>query len=59
MNHVKRFGFAVGSVGGLLCLGSVLVILIAGHDNAVRFFNRLLHGLDVSSVVRMDMPFGV
>jgi 2TM family of unknown function (DUF5676) len=57
MNHinVKKFGFAIGATGGLLYLGCMLVMFIAGHDGTVRFFNSLLHGLDVSSIVRMDM----
>jgi len=27
-----------------------------GHEGSIKFFNSLLHGLDVSSIVRMDIP---
>lgn len=60
MNHlnVKKFGFAIGTTGGLLYLGCMFVMLVGRHDGTVRFFNSLLHGLDVSSIVRMDMALG-
>lgn len=53
---VKRFGFAVGSTVALLYLGCVVVLMVAGHDTAVRFGNSLLHGLDISGIIRMDIP---
>lgn len=58
MNHinVKKFGFAVGTTVGLLYLGCMLVMFTVGPGGTVRFFNSLLHGLDVSSIIRMDMP---
>lgn len=54
--NVKKFGFAVGTTGALLYLGCVLVMFIAGHDGTVRLFNSLLHGLDITNIIRMDMP---
>ncbi|MCO6511453.1 MAG: hypothetical protein J5I65_11740 [Aridibacter famidurans] len=54
--QVKKFGFAVGSTGALLYLGCILLMFTVGPDGTARFFNSLLHGLDVSSVIRMDMP---
>ena len=53
---VKKFGFAVGSTAGLLYLGCVFVMFTVGHEGTVRFFNSLLHGLDVSGIIRMDTP---
>jgi hypothetical protein len=53
---VKRFGFAVGSTVALLYLGCVFVLMVAGHDTAVRFGNSLLHGLDISGIIRTDVP---
>ncbi len=53
---VKRFGFAVGSTVALLYLGCVVVLMVAGYDTAVRFGNSLLHGLDISGIIRMDIP---
>lgn len=54
--NVFKLGFAVGSTGLLLYIGCALVLMILGHETSILFFNSLLHGLDVSSVVRMDTP---
>lgn len=58
MNHIKikKFGLAFGLTGALLYLGCVLLMTIVGHTGTVKFFNTLLHGLDVSNVIRMDIP---
>lgn len=58
MNHlnVKKFGFAVGTTGSLLYIGCIAVMFLAGREGTVLFFNNLLHGLDVSSIIRMNMP---
>ncbi len=54
--NVKKFGFATGLTGALLYLGCALVMATVGHHGTVKFFNSLLHGLDVSTIVRMDVP---
>jgi hypothetical protein len=58
MNHinVKKLGLAFGLTGALLYLGCMLVMITVGHDGTVTFFNNMLHGLDVSSIVRMNVP---
>lgn len=58
MNHinVKKFGLAFGLTAALLYLGCMSVMITVGHDGTVKFFNSLLHGLDVSTVIRMDVP---
>lgn len=58
MNHinVKKFGLAFGLTGALLYLGCMILMLTVGHDGTVKFFNSILHGVDVSSIVRMDVP---
>ncbi len=57
MDHIniRKFGLAFGITGVLLYLGCALVMLILGHDSTVKFFNTLLHGLDVSSIIRMNI----
>lgn len=52
----KKFGLAVGLTLALLYMGCAIVMAAIGHDGAVKFFNSLLHGLDVSTIVRMDVP---
>lgn len=54
--NVKKFGMSLGLTFALLYLGCALVVIIAGHEASISFFNTLLHGIDVSSIVRMDMP---
>lgn len=58
MNHinVKKFGLAFGLTGALLYIGCIILMLLVGHPGTVKFFNSILHGLDVSSIVRMDVP---
>ena len=51
----NRLGMAVGLTAGLLYVGCALIMLIAGHEGTTYFFNSLLHGLDVSGIVRMEM----
>jgi hypothetical protein len=57
MNHIstKKLGLALGITGTLLYTGCATVMLLAGHDGSITFFNNILHGLDVSSIVRMDI----
>ena len=31
-------------------------MLTAGQEGTITFFNSLLHGIDISSVIRMDVP---
>ena len=58
MNHIsiRKLGLAFGITGALLYFGCAVVMLTLGHDSTVKFFNSLLHGLDVASIIRMDIP---
>ncbi|MGQ9424338.1 DUF5676 family membrane protein [Gilvimarinus sp. F26214L] len=53
---VRRLGFAVGTTMALLYLGCMLVMWFTGEATTVRYFNSLLHGLDVSTIIRHDVP---
>jgi hypothetical protein len=53
---INAFGLAVGTTGALLYLGCMLVMTLLGEDLTIAFFNSLLHGLDVTYVIRMDIP---
>lgn len=55
--NVKKLGLATGFTGALFYLGCMLLMLTVGHDGTVTFFNSLLHGLDVSGVIRMEIPW--
>ncbi|MGY3053120.1 hypothetical protein ACVWYG_001317 [Pedobacter sp. UYEF25] len=54
--NVKKLGLAVGLTVSLLYLGCMLVMVTVGHAGSVEFFNSLLHGLDVSTILRMNVP---
>ncbi len=54
--NVKKFGLAFGLTGALLYLGCILVMATVGREGTIIFFNSLLHGLDTSSIIRMDVP---
>ncbi|MFY9151046.1 MAG: DUF5676 family membrane protein [Prolixibacteraceae bacterium] len=54
--NIKRFGLAFGLTGVILYLGCVILMATVGHDGTVKFFNSILHGLDTSTIVRMDIP---
>ena len=54
--NIKKFGLAVGLTAALLDIGCIVVMATVGHDGTVKFFNSLLHGLDTSSIIRMNIP---
>lgn len=54
---VKRFGMAFGATLGILYLGCVLVMFAAGREGSILFFNSLLHGIDVTSIIKLNMPW--
>lgn len=54
---VKRLGFAFGTTAALLYLGCVFVMLTVPRETVIRFFNSLLHGWDVTPIMRWDMPW--
>lgn len=53
--NVKKMGLAVGLTAAFLHLGCVAVILFTSRDATITFFNSLLHGIDVTSILRTDM----
>lgn len=57
MNHlnVKKLGFAFGLTGTLLYLGCIVVMMTSGKEGSIAFFNSLLHGLDTTNIIRMDV----
>ncbi len=52
-----RFGFALAVGSALAYLGCVVVMSTVSHDVAIRFFNSIMHGLDVEPIMRWDMPW--
>ncbi len=54
--NIRKFGLAVGATGALLYLGCILLMLTAGREGTILFFNNLFHGLDTTSIIRMNVP---
>jgi hypothetical protein len=54
--NVKKLGFSFGITASIIYLGCMIVMATAGKEGTITFFNSLLHGLDVSNVIRMDVP---
>jgi hypothetical protein len=55
--NIKRFGMACGVTSALLYLGCVFVMWTAGKTGSILFFNSLMHGIDVTSIIRTHMPW--
>lgn len=54
--EVKQLGFTFGLSAALLYLGCMIIMWTAGREGTIDFFNSLLHGLDTTSIIRMDVP---
>ena len=54
--NIKKLGFSLGLTGALLYLGCMIVMATVGREGTIAFFNSLLHGLDTSKIIRMDIP---
>lgn len=52
---IKKLGFAFGLTGALIYLGCMVVMFTAGQEGSIAFFNSLLHGLDTTNIIRMDV----
>ncbi|HEX2787545.1 MAG TPA: DUF5676 family membrane protein [Ignavibacteria bacterium] len=57
--NIKKFGLAFGTTSGLLYLGCAILLSILGKEQTVFFFNTLLHGIDVSTIIKPTMSFGI
>jgi hypothetical protein len=54
---VLRFALALAAVSALLYLGCMFVMLTVPKEAVIRFFNSIMHGVDVTSIMRWDMPW--
>lgn len=52
-----RFGFALAAASALAYLGCVFVMATVPQDVAVRFFNSIMHGVNVETIMRWEMPW--
>lgn len=54
---VTRFGFALAMGSALSYIGCAFVMMTVPQDVAIRFFNSIMHGVDVTPIMRWDMPW--
>lgn len=54
---IRRCGLAFGATSAIFYLGCVFVMLTVPKESVIRFFNSIMHGLDVEPIVRWDMPW--
>ena len=54
---VTRFGLALAMASALSYVGCVFVIMTVPQDVAINFFNSIMHGVDVTPIMRWDMPW--
>ncbi len=52
-----RLGFAMGVAAALSYLGCVFVMATVSKDVAIRFFNSIMHGVNVEPIMRWEMPW--
>ena len=53
----KAMGFALGLSFTLLYLACVFIVHTVPRPAAIAFFNSIIHGIDVSSIMRWEMPW--
>ena len=54
----RRLGVGLGSTGVVFYLACILTMSTAPRDKAILFFNSLLHGIDVTPILREHVSFG-
>ena len=54
----RHLGFAVGGTGVLFYLGCMLTMSTVPREKAIIFFNSLLHGIDVTPILRATVSPG-
>jgi hypothetical protein len=55
--NIKKFALAWGVTGAVFYLGCIILMATVGHEGTILFFNSLLHGLDTTAVIRMNVPW--
>lgn len=54
--NTKRLALAFGTAFTLFYLGCVIIMSVLGRDSTIIFLNSLMHGIDTSSVISMEVP---
>lgn len=54
----KKLAIASGIGSLVVYLGCFLIMAIMGKDSLVKLSNLLFHGMDFSTIIRMNIPIG-
>ena len=55
---IRRFGFGLGSTFALTYSACAFVMACVSRESSIRFFNGILHGLDVTPIMTAQMTLG-
>lgn len=53
--NIRKLGLAWALTPSLLYLGCVYIMAVLGKKGTMLFFNSLMHGIDISPILRMEM----
>jgi hypothetical protein len=51
----RKLGISIGFTFFLLYIGCMILMYYLGHDGTVTYFNNMLHGIDISTIVKMNV----
>nr|WKN38628.1 DUF5676 family membrane protein [Tunicatimonas sp. TK19036] len=54
--NIRKYALAWGVSGAVLYVGCIILMASVGREGTVLFFNSILHGLDTSTIIRMNVP---
>jgi hypothetical protein len=53
---IKKIGIAAGIAATIFYVGCALVMMIGGKAGTIKLYNSLLHGMDTTSIIKMNVP---
>lgn len=55
--NITRLGFAFAALFSVLYSTSMLIVMTGPRDTVIAFFNSIFHGIDVTPIMRWEMPW--
>ena len=52
-----RLGYSVGLLFSFLYAASMIIVMSGPRQVTISFFNSIFHGIDVTSIMRWEMPW--
>lgn len=53
---VVKLGFAFGITFGLFYIACIAMMSLLGEQTTIFVFNSLMHGVDITTIIRMNIP---